>query len=90
MSVNACFDGNDVIDASKVRADELGFDAKTGEWIDMMDKGIIDPTKVTRSAVMNAASISALFITTEAVVTEVPKKEPAMPAGAPGMGGMDY
>ena len=90
MSVNAGFDGNDVIDASKVRADELGFDAKTGEWIDMMDKGIIDPTKVTRSAVMNAASISALFITTEAVVTEVPKKEPAMPAGAPGMGGMDY
>ena len=90
MSVNAGFDGNDVIDASKVRADELGFDAKTGEWIDMMDKGIIDPTKVTRSAVMNAASISALFITTEAIVTEVPKKEPAMPAGAPGMGGMDY
>ena len=90
MSVNAGFDGNDVIDASKVRADELGFDAKTGEWINMMDKGIIDPTKVTRSAVMNAASISALFITTEAIVTEVPKKEPAMPAGAPGMGGMDY
>lgn len=89
MSVNAGFDGDDVIDESKARKDELGFDSKTGEWIDMMEKGIIDPTKVTRSAVLNAASISALFITTEAVVTELPKKEtPAAPAG--GMGGMDY
>lgn len=89
MSVNAGFDGDDVIDESKARKDELGFDSKTGEWVDMMEKGIIDPTKVTRSAVLNAASISALFITTEAVVTELPKKEtPAAPAG--GMGGMDY
>lgn len=89
MSVNAGFDGDDVIDEFKARKDELGFDSKTGEWVDMMEKGIIDPTKVTRSAVLNAASISALFITTEAVVTELPKKEtPAAPAG--GMGGMDY
>lgn len=89
MSVNAGFDGDDVIDESKARKDELGFDSKTGEWVDMMEKGIIDPTKVTRSAVLNAASISALFITTEAVVTELPKKEtPAASAG--GMGGMDY
>ena len=89
MSVNAGFDGDDVIDASKVRDDGKGFDAKTGEWINMMDKGIIDPTKVTRSAVINAASISALFITTEAVVTELPKKETPAPAGNGGdMGGM--
>ncbi|MBQ8142273.1 MAG: chaperonin GroEL [Bacilli bacterium] len=89
MSVNAGFDGDDVIDASKIRNDGLGFDAKTGEWINMMEKGIIDPTKVARSAVINAASISALFITTEAVVTELPK--PAAPAAPnPGMGGMDY
>jgi len=89
MSVNAGFDGDDVIDASKIRNDGLGFDAKTGEWINMMEKGIIDPTKVARSAVINAASISALFITTEAVVTELPK--PAAPvAPNPGMGGMDY
>lgn len=89
MSVNAGFDGQDVIDESKVRKDELGFDSKTGEWVDMMKSGIIDPTKVTRSAVLNAASISSLFITTEAVVTELPKKEtPAAPAN--GMGGMDY
>lgn len=89
MSVNAGFDGDDVIDASKVRNDGKGFDAKTGEWIDMMEKGIIDPTKVTRSAVLNASSISALFITTEAVVTELPKREPPMPSN-PSMGGMDY
>lgn len=89
MSVNAGFDGQDVIDESKVRKDELGFDSKTGEWVDMMKSGIIDPTKVTRSAVLNAASISSLFITTEAIVTELPKKEtPAAPAN--GMGGMDY
>ena len=87
MSVNAGFDGQDVIDESKVRNDGLGFDSKTGEWINMMDAGIIDPTKVTRSAVLNAASISALFITTEAVVTELPKKETASASNA---GGMDY
>lgn len=89
MSVNAGYDGDDVIDAQKVRTDGKGFDAKTGEWIDMMDKGIIDPTKVTRSAVINASSISALFITTEAVVTELPKKETPAPASNGGdMGGM--
>ena len=87
MSVNAGFDGQDVIDESKARNDGLGFDSKTGEWINMMDAGIIDPTKVTRSAVLNAASISALFITTEAVVTELPKKETASASNA---GGMDY
>ncbi|MDY2571648.1 MAG: chaperonin GroEL, partial [Candidatus Enterosoma sp.] len=51
---------------------------KTGAWINMMEKGIIDPTKVTRSAVENAASISALFVTTEAIVTKLP--EPASPS----------
>lgn len=75
MSVNAGFDGDEVVDLSKSRKDHLGFDAKTGEWIDMMEHGIIDPTKVTRTAVINAASISALFITTEAIVTEIPKPE---------------
>ena len=73
MSVNAGFDGNDVVDASKARTDDLGFDSKTGKWVNMIDSGIIDPTKVTRTAVINAASISALFITTEAIVTELPK-----------------
>lgn len=87
MSVNAGFDGDEVIDASKIRNDTLGFDSKTGKWVDMLANGIIDPTKVTRTAVINAASISALFITTEAVVTELPK--PAAPV-APAAGEMDY
>ena len=87
MSVNAGFDGDVVIDASKIRNDTLGFDSKTGKWVDMLASGIIDPTKVTRTAVINAASISALFITTEAVVTELPK--PAAPV-APAAGEMDY
>ena len=87
MSVNAGFDGDEVIDASNIRNDTLGFDSKTGKWVDMLASGIIDPTKVTRTAVINAASISALFITTEAVVTELPK--PAAPV-APAAGEMDY
>lgn len=87
MSVNAGFDGDEVIDASKLRNDTLGFDSKTGKWVDMLASGIIDPTKVTRTAVINAASISALFITTEAVVTELPK--PAAPV-APAASDMDY
>lgn len=87
MSVNAGFDGDEVIDAFKIKNDTLGFDSKTGKWVDMLASGIIDPTKVTRTAVINAASISALFITTEAVVTELPK--PAAPV-APAAGEMDY
>ena len=86
MSINAGFDGDEVIDNSKNRTDGLGFDAKTGAWVDMMEKGIIDPTKVTRSAVINAASIAGQFITTEAIVTEIPK--PIAPA--PVSPDMDY
>lgn len=88
MSVNAGYDGDEIIDQSKANEDDTGFDAKTGKWINMIKKGIIDPTKVTRTAVINAASISALFITTEAVVTEIPK--PATPAPAGGQPDMDY
>jgi chaperonin GroEL len=68
-----------------------GFDAQSGEYVNMVSKGIIDPTKVVRSALQNAASIAGLLITTEAMVAERPKKDggmPAMPGG--GMGGMDY
>jgi chaperonin GroEL len=67
-----------------------GFNAATGEYVDMVKSGIIDPAKVTRSALENAASISSLLLTTEALVAERPEKEksaPAMPGG-PGMGGM--
>jgi chaperonin GroEL len=68
-----------------------GFDAQSGEYGNMLSKGIIDPTKVVRSAIQGAASVAGLLITTEAMVAEVPKKQaaaPAMPGG--GMGGMDF
>ena len=68
-----------------------GFDAQTGEYGNLVSKGIIDPTKVVRCALQDAASVAGLLITTEAMVAELPKKEspaPAMPGG--GMGGMDY
>ena len=66
-------------------------DAATGEYIDLIEAGIIDPAKVTRSALQNAASIAALFLTTEAVIADKPEKH-AAPAGDPsgGMGGMDF
>jgi chaperonin GroEL len=67
----------------------FGFDAQSGEYVNMISKGIIDPTKVVRAALQGAASVAGLLITTEAMIAEVPKKEsPAMPGG--GMGGMDY
>jgi chaperonin GroEL len=69
-----------------------GFDAQTGEYGNLVTKGIIDPTKVVRTAIQNAASVAALLITTEALVAELPKKQsggPAMPPGG-GMGGMDF
>jgi chaperonin GroEL len=71
-----------------------GFDAQNGEYVNLVTKGIIDPTKVVRAALQNAASIAGLLITTEAMVAERPKKEsaaPGMPSGGMGgMGGMDY
>ncbi|MDR1247818.1 MAG: chaperonin GroEL, partial [Treponema sp.] len=70
----------------------VGFDAAKMEWVDMVKAGIIDPAKVTRSALQNAASVASLLLTTECAITDIPeKKEPAMPAGGMGgMGGMDY
>ncbi|GAB3096951.1 chaperonin GroEL [Lysobacter terrae] len=71
----------------------FGYNAATGEYVDMIEAGILDPTKVTRTALQNAASIAGLMITTEAMVAELPKKdEPAMPGagGMGGMGGMDF
>jgi len=67
-----------------------GLNAATGEYVDLLAAGIIDPAKVTRSALQNAASIAALFLTTEAVIADKPEKAPAMPAGDGGMGGMDF
>ena len=81
IAENAGYDGNDIVNQQLKKEINAGFDAKTGEWKDMFLSGIVDPTKVTRSAILNAASISGLFITTEAAVGIIKEKEaqPAMP-----------
>jgi chaperonin GroEL len=82
---NAGLEGSVIVQEIKNRNIYEGFDAATEKFVNMIEAGIIDPTKVTRSALQNAASVAALMITTEALVTEIPeKKPPAMPPGAPG------
>jgi chaperonin GroEL len=94
IALNAGEDGSIVI--GKILEKDtygFGFDAQSGEYVNLMSKGIIDPTKVVRAALQGAASVAGLLITTEAMVAELPKKEsPAMPGGGGmgGMGGMDY
>jgi chaperonin GroEL len=88
IAANAGVDGSIVVDTVKKAADILtGYNAVTGEYKNMIKEGIIDPTKVTRSALQNAASIAGMFLTTEAVITEIPKKEEPMPPMGGGMGG---
>jgi chaperonin GroEL len=92
IAINAGEDGS-VIVGKILEKDQYayGFDAQSGEYVNMVSKGIIDPTKVVRSALQNAASVAGLLVTTEAMIAERPKKDggmPTMPGG--GMGGMDY
>jgi chaperonin GroEL len=85
---NAGFEGSIIVEKLKASEKGIGFDALRQEYGDMLQKGIGDPTKVTRSALQNAASVAAMVITTEAIVTDVPEKEkpmPGMPGGGPDM-----
>ncbi len=80
IAENAGFDGNAIVEMQKKQPKDIGFDAKEGIWVNMIEKGIIDPTKVARNAILNAASISALMITSETAVVEIKEKEaPSMP-----------
>jgi chaperonin GroEL len=92
IAINAGEDGSVVV-GKIMEKDQysFGYDAQTGEYGNLVTKGIIDPTKVVRAALQNAASIAGLLITTEAMVAELPKKSapPQMPTGG-GMGGMDF
>jgi chaperonin GroEL len=90
IAVNAGLEGGVIVEKVRTLEAGHGLDAATGEYVDMIGAGILDPAKVTRSALQNAASIAALFLTTEAVVADKPEK--AAPAGDPtgGMGGMDF
>lgn len=85
---NAGEEGSVIVEKLKEQPKGVGYNAATGEWVDMVEAGIIDPTKVTRSALQNAASVSAVLLTTEAVVAEKPSAKPEMPAMPGGMGGM--
>jgi chaperonin GroEL len=89
IAVNAGLEGGVVVEKVRNLEPGHGLDASNGEYVDLLAAGIIDPAKVTRSALQNAASIAALFLTTEAVVADKPEKTPA-PAGAPGGGDMDF
>ncbi|MFL5228738.1 MAG: TCP-1/cpn60 chaperonin family protein, partial [Microvirga sp.] len=74
------------------KSQTFGFNAQTEEYVDMLEAGIVDPAKVVRAALQDAASVAGLLITTEAMIAEAPKREsaPAMPGGGGGMGGMDF
>ncbi|MCK1999215.1 chaperonin GroEL [Paenisporosarcina quisquiliarum] len=85
---NAGLEGSIVVDRLKREEVGIGFNAATGEWVNMIEAGIVDPTKVTRSALQNAASVAALFLTTEAVVADIPEPAGAGGMGMPDMGGM--
>ncbi len=83
IAENSGFSGKDIIETQLRQKPGVGFDAKTGKWVNMYECGIVDPTKVTRSAILNAASIASLFLTTEAAVGEI--KEPEPPHHEPNM-----
>jgi chaperonin GroEL len=90
IAINAGLEGGVVAEKVRTLSAGHGLNAATGDYVDMFKAGIIDPAKVTRSALQNAASIAGLFLTTEAVIAEKPEKNPA-PAGPGGGGGdMDF
>jgi chaperonin GroEL len=90
IAENAGLEGGVVVEKVRELPAGQGLDASNGTYVDMIKEGIIDPAMVTRSALQNAASIAALFLTTEAVIADKPEKTPAMPAGGGDMGGMDF
>jgi chaperonin GroEL len=90
IAENAGLEGGVVVEKVRGLGNGQGLNASNGDYVDMFKSGIVDATKVTRSALQNAASIAALFLTTEAVVAEKPEKQPPAPAGMPGGGDMDF
>ncbi|WP_409344164.1 chaperonin GroEL [Paenibacillus sp. MBLB4367] len=91
IAANAGQEGSVIVERLKKEATGVGYNAATGDWVNMIEAGIVDPAKVTRSALQNAASVAAMFLTTEAVIADKPEKDkPAMPdmGGMGGMGGM--
>lgn len=89
IAENAGVDGAVVAEKAKNEKKGIGYNARTGKWVDMMEDGIIDPAKVTRSALQNAASVAGMLLTTECAITDIPEPPAPAPQGQPGMG-MDY
>ena len=94
LAINAGVEGSIVVQEVKKRKGNEGYNVATGEYEDLVKAGVVDPKKVTRTALQNAASIAGLLLTTECLVTEMPEKEKPAPMGGGhgggGMGGMDY
>ena len=89
IAMNAGVEGSLIVEKLKSKkSNTFGYDAAKDEYTDMFERGIIDPTKVTRSALQNAASVAAMVLTTESLVTDIPAPEPAPAPQAGGMGGM--
>jgi chaperonin GroEL len=89
IASNAGVEGSIVVEKVKTSKEKnFGYNAQTGDYEDLVAAGVIDPTKVTRTALQNAASVSGLMITTEAMIAELPKEEKMPMGGAPDMGGM--
>ena len=89
LAVNAGAEGATVVQNVRNKKGSVGYNAETGKYEDLLKAGVIDPTKVTRTALQNAGSISGLLLTTEVLIAEIPEPEKAMPGGPPGGGGMD-
>ncbi|MBQ0045157.1 MAG: chaperonin GroEL [Bacteroidales bacterium] len=87
IAANAGVEGSVIINKIREGKGDFGYNARTGQYVNMFEAGVIDPTKVARVALENAASVAGMFLTTECAIADIPEKEPAMPAGA-GMGGM--
>ncbi len=85
---NAGLEGSVIVNKVRESKEGIGFDAAKEEYVDMVEAGILDPVKVTRSALQNACSVASTLLTTESVVANIKEETPAMPAGGPGMGGM--
>jgi len=95
LAQNAGVEGSVIVEAVKKSKGNEGYNVATGVYEDLVKAGIVDPKKVTRSALQNAASIAGLLLTTECLITDLPEKEKPAPGGGghgggPGMGGMDY
>jgi chaperonin GroEL len=92
LAENAGVEGSVVVQEVKKRKGNEGYNVSTGDYEDLVKAGVVDPKKVTRTALQNAASIAGLLLTTECLITEIPEKEKPAPApgGHGGMGGMDY